>query len=221
MAPASQASGGRCGPRQRQRRGPRGQTTGAGDSKLWSAVSHHRFGFFGVQCVSTALDRMVWSHVMKFKRVANIFGYVAVLCVGVLAGRIWGALQNSSAFWSQFADRESDEVSSRVTVLSQLRLGRVDDAINTLEVPLDGQIMGIALAESSSLILNPASMSRSRLDALQEAKAYRSVYPSEAESTEPPPATIFAQIPEITFPAECESALCKLVKDRQSKEANP
>ena len=158
---------------------------------------------------------------MKLRRMAHFFGYAAVLCVGVLAGRIWGTMQNSSAFWSQVADRDSDEVSSRVTALSQLRLGRVDEAINSLEEPLDGQIMMIALAESSSLVLNPASMSRSRLDALQEAKAYRSVYPSEAESTEPPPATIFAQIPDITFPTECEGALCKLVKDHKSKVANP
>ncbi len=152
---------------------------------------------------------------------ANIFGYAVVLCVGVLAGRIWGTMQDFSALWSQVADRDSVDVNNRVTVLSQLRLGRVDDAINFLEMPLDNQVMMIAFGESNSLQLQPASMSPSRLKALQAAKAYRSVYPSQEETSEPPPATIFAQIPDITFPAECEGALCKLVKDRQSKEAIP
>lgn len=158
---------------------------------------------------------------MKLRRIAHIFGYAAVLCVGVLAGRIWGTMEDSSVLWRQVADRDSVDVSSRVTVLSQLRLGRVDDAINFLEVPLDNQVMMIAFGESSWLKLHPTSMKPIRLHALQAAKAYRSVYPSEDETTEPPPATIFAQIPDITFPAECEGALCTLVKKHQTKEATP
>ena len=158
---------------------------------------------------------------MKLRRMAHIFGYAAVLCVGVFAGRIWGTINDYSALWGQVADRDSVDVSNRVTVLSQLRLGRVDDAINFLEIPLDNQVMMIAFGESSWLKLHPESMSRSRLHALQAAKAYRSVYPSQNEPSEPPPSEIFAQIPDITFPAECQGALCKLVKDHQSKVANP
>ena len=157
---------------------------------------------------------------MKLKRIAHILGYATVLCVGVFAGRIWGTMQDSSALWGQVADRDSVDVNNRVTVLSQLRLGRVDDAINFLEIPLDNQVMMIAFGENSSLKLQPASMTPSRLKALQAAKAYRSVYPSEEETSEPPPSQIFAQVPDITFPAECEGALCTLVKKHQSKELN-
>ena len=157
---------------------------------------------------------------MKLKRFAHIFGYAFVLCVGVLAGRIWGTMQDLSALWGQVADRDSVDVNNRVTVLSQLRLGRVDDAINFLEIPLDNQVIMIAFGENSSLKLQPASMTPSRLRALQAAKAYRSVYPSEEETSEPPPSQIFGQIPDITFPAECEGALCTLVKKHQFKELN-
>jgi hypothetical protein len=153
------------------------------------------------------------------KRAFRILSYLVVLAIGVLAGRVWGTWSDYSQLFDQVAQRDSVEVDTRVTALSQIRLGRIDDAIEFLEMPLDNEVLMIALGESKTLKLNPKNMKPSCLKALQMAKAYRSLYPSTESSSEPPPEQILAQVPDIRFPAECEGALCTLLKNHADQVA--
>ena len=153
------------------------------------------------------------------KRAFRILSYLVVLVIGVLVGRMWGTWVDYSQLFNQVALRDSVEVETRVTALSQLRLGRVEDAIEFLEIPLDNQVLMIAFGESKTLNLKPKNMTPTCLKALQMAKAYRSLYPSVEPSTDPPPDKIFAQVPDITFPPECEGALCTLLKNHANEVA--
>ena len=142
-----------------------------------------------------------------------------VLIIGVLAGRVWGTWFDYSQLFDQAAQRNSEEVRMRITALSQLRLGRIHDSIDVLEMPLDNQVLMIAFGESKTLTLNPKKMTPNCLTAPQMAKAYRSLYPSVQSSTDPPPEHVLAQVPDMTFSPECKGALCTLLKNHATEVA--
>ena len=158
------------------------------------------------------------------KRGLKILGYVLMLAVGLIAGRLWGAIFDYSQLWEEVADRDSHQAIMRVHVLSQLRLGQVDDAIESLELPLDNLVLMIAHGETlladSVLELDPRSVSPHRLQALQYVKAYRSLYPLTPTASNPSSEKILARIPDKVYTpsSTCEDPLCTLLKNRNRIE---
>ena len=100
------------------------------------------------------------------KRAYRILSNLVVLGIDVVAVRMWGTWFDYSQLWAQVAQRDSGEIETRVTALSQLRLRRVENATEFLEMPFENQVLMIAFGESKTLNLNPNTMTPACLKAL-------------------------------------------------------
>jgi len=152
------------------------------------------------------------------KQMLRALGYLAVLIIGFAGGTIFAYVRSYSALWGQVGENNAEELMFHLVTLSKLRLGRIDEAIKYIEVPIDGQVLMIANGQNAGLHPNPEKMTATSLRALQMAKAYRALYPSTTDTSNPPAAEILAPIPNIEL-GKCDSTFCQLIK-AGAKRAN-
>lgn len=89
----------------------------------------------------------------RVKRFMHAAGYAAVLAIGLCVGRYYEAAHSAHGLFKLVADRDSAEILQRVETLSKLRLNRVNEAIELLEVPLDGMVLQTAYGADQRLVL--------------------------------------------------------------------
>lgn len=158
------------------------------------------------------------------KRTKALAVVLAILMVGLVAGFALGYSQNHTQLWDQVADRETNDLMNRINILSQLRIGRTDEAIRSMELFIDTQVVNIAYSESENFNLRERTIKPHRLKALQMAKTYRDRYPSTSTQVRPSPESVLAQIPSLSLsapPKECNSAFCRLFsKTGESRSAD-
>ena len=144
---------------------------------------------------------------LKLSTIAGILGIGFVLGLG--AGATWILRSTTSAQ----GQREANQLMLDIHTLSELRLGRVDQAIAVLEVPLDNRVAMIAYGADPSLALDPQSLDAPSLEALTAAKAYRVLFPASHAATQPPVEKMLATIPSLNVDGkDCDSGLCLLIQ---------
>ena len=134
---------------------------------------------------------------------------VLVFLVGCFIGLFGASYQYYKHVFSKAVAQNAEDVNWQIRIVSNLRLGEIDDAINFLERKIDSNILAIARTHN-------ITETDYRYGVLREAKTYREIYPSNSAKA----SQVINALEE--FPKlekfKCENSLCRLVKQAQSQK---
>jgi len=134
---------------------------------------------------------------------------VLVFLVGCFTGLFGASYQYYKHVFSKAVAQNAEDVSWQIRTVSHLRLGEIDDAINSLEGKIDNNILAIARTHN-------ITETDYRYRILREAKTYREIYPSNSVEA----SQVISALEK--FPKlekfKCENSLCRLVKQAQSQK---
>ena len=96
-----------------------------------------------------------------------------------------------------------------VDILSLLRIGATEDAVNTLEGMVDNATL--ALTHKTN---NPEELPPEVVRALKQIKTYREIHPPENERV----AEALAKVPQVTdYKKECQAGICRLLEYKKQE----
>lgn len=138
-------------------------------------------------------------------------GIMVLIFIVFVIGTLTGVGVSSYLYYrhvfSQFAAIAAVSLSERINILSQLRMGEIDSAIEKLELSFDTCILSVQIPNI------PRTDYRYRV--LRGAKTYRELYPTKSRAANKVTEALI-DIPKIeTF--KCDTPLCRLVT-RMSEE---
>jgi len=148
---------------------------------------------------------------LRARKVGLITGFLLVFVAGCVVG-LFGA---SWLWYRHVIGRQVDQVAVNLAMdihrASQLRLGEVDAVLDDLEMSIDSGIVSVGLTPHIPI----TEVRRRRLRA---AKTYREMYHSSSQLASQV-AEALAQVERIEIDEfKCEKPLCRLVKDRASRD---
>jgi len=148
---------------------------------------------------------------------ARRFGLITGLLLVFVAGCIVG-LFGASWLWYRYvfggqADQAALNLDMDIRTASQLRIGEADALLDDLEMRIDSGIVSVGLTPHIPIT---TELRRRRLRA---AKTYREMYPSRS--------ALASQVAEALATVQrieidefgCDSALCRLVRDAESRNS--
>ncbi len=134
---------------------------------------------------------------------------VLVFIVGCFTGFFGSSYLYHKHVFSKAVAQNAANVNWQIMLVSNLRLGEIDDAINVLEKGIDSNILAIARTHN-------ITETDYRYRVLRTAKTYREIYPSSSGKA----SQVMNALEE--FPKleqfKCEGSLYRLVKQAQLQE---
>jgi len=147
------------------------------------------------------------------KFIKRLFVAAILLFVGAAAGAVATGYAYQRTILRPMTDSVAVQTQSDAELLTRLRLGQTESAIQLLETRLDSSVL--AMKSWKDALPIAGQITQAKLRALQAAKIYRLAFPS-TQPWAPEMTSFLRSVPDAKPSPDCGSGLCRLAKAERS-----